>query len=176
MLEMLAERGYRRIGVALISNYESVHGYDSALGIDQFRRLGRHPEVVVEETYITRIREIETDLMPWFHAKRLDAVVSLQPEVGETITRLRTPAGRVPGYAVLARVPRFSWSGVEQNLARIGVTGMEFFRSLLLNGERGLAMESHIVLIKGTWQDVTSTPDIPPAGVPCSDSSVAGLQ
>jgi LacI family transcriptional regulator len=156
-LKKLAERGYRRIGVALWERYESSRNYDLSLGVEQFRRINKsnvHAECLLYKEWD------EKAFVTWMDENRLDAIISLEPEAAHVMERLRKARGQAPAYAILDVRPGSDWSGINQHSKQIGAAAMDLLRNLLLSGERGLVLEPRIMLIEGAWVDGATAPPV----------------
>lgn len=156
-LRRLAELGYRRIGLALMEQYERQRDFDFALGVDQFRRGSPYSECRIEVWLYRNWDEAKCE--EWMRLHQLDAVVSLEQEVGHFVLRINASrSGEPVGYANLDVQGCSTWSGVDQHSHEVGGAAMDLLRNLLL-GERGVSSRPKTVLVDGEWRDGTTTRD-----------------
>jgi LacI family transcriptional regulator len=155
-LRKLAERGYRRIGLALHKRYESTRGFDFTLGVEQFRL--EHVATHVKVDVWLYEKWTEKDCLAWIKARKVDAVVSLDPECAATVLKRNASTAKEQlGYANLDLAPDSPWSGIDQHSFEVGGTAMELLRNLLLAGERGMTPRPKQVLTEGEWRNGITT-------------------
>jgi LacI family transcriptional regulator len=143
--------GYRRPGlVALHGHRERFHGrWDGGLLVGQHLLDGLKPVP-------TLLLEQWDDLTPvaaWLRREKPDVVVS--PSADMLQPHLKRLGWRTPqdvGLASLACPTReHACSGIWQNGALIGATGMDALISMLERNERGLPEQAHTVMVEGIW-------------------------
>lgn len=163
----LYEKGYRRIGVALMDRYEASRKYSYAIGIDQFTRSNKVREGV--DLYLYNDFD-KVDFKKWCSARAIDAVISLEAQPGMAVAEWNAGGGNQIGYACLSVLPvapwtgvekdsvAANWSGVNQHSEEIGSSAMDLLRSMLLAGERGISSKPKLVLVEGEWVEGNSAP------------------
>ena len=167
MRRVLAEcrrRGARRIGLVLpLRVHRNVEErWLAAYLLDQTEHPppgGALQPLLVEETSDPRA------FTPWFRANRPDVIVGLQhfTSVPQWVhaTGLRVPADL--GLVTLdRREGRIDFSGLDQEVAKMGATAVDQLVSLVERGERGMVERPITVMIDGVWVD-GSTLCRPPA-------------
>ncbi|MBC8009318.1 MAG: LacI family DNA-binding transcriptional regulator [Burkholderiales bacterium] len=152
-LDVLASKGYRNVGVALVRRHELGTRYAYSLGAEQFR-LEQRPGVNVT-TWIYDVWN-DDEARAWVEKNDLDAVVGLAYD--DIITSLRTAAGASVGYANLAIWPGVPLSGIDQHPQSIGGAGVDLLRGLMLSGTRGIASRPQTLLVDGEWKEGSTTP------------------
>lgn len=155
-LNRLSDRGFKRIGLALVRDDETKRGHDYLLGVEQFR-LARGDKVTGRPWLYERFTP--RDFALWIKREGLDAVVSLATEPGLEAQRLCGATGKPLGYANLNLVSGMRWAGIDQHTEEVGAAAVDLLRGLLLNGERGAAPRPRIVLVEGKWVDAPKTND-----------------
>jgi LacI family transcriptional regulator len=143
--------GYRRPGLVILrSHRERFHGrWDGGLLVGRHLLEGLKPAG-------TLLLDTWDDLAPmagWLKREQPDVVVS--PSADLLQPPLKRLGWRVPqdiGLASLAcPQPDHPSSGIWQNGALIGATGMDTLISMLERNERGLPAQAHTVMIEGIW-------------------------
>jgi LacI family transcriptional regulator len=184
-LTRLPSLGYRRIGLELASDYESVRRFDFLSGVEPARRIvGDSAEIVVrlvprrqppdikqyppeERTERFRVfanQQLIPDIERWVRAERLDALITLEGYDERAIRRINTHRGFPLGFARLDTRPEENCAGVNQHSADVGRTAMDLLRGLLLSGERGVTPRPRMVLVEGEWLDGPTAPPISDLG------------
>jgi len=178
-LTSLVGLGYKRIGIELMSNYESVRHFDLLAGVSPARhtvsRSARFFERFTPRRTIPGIEKVPPEarnefsrvydntheipkLARWIHRERLDALVTLHGYDPNELRRIPTASGYPLGYARLEVQPDENCAGINQHMEDIGRTGMEMLRGLLHAGERGVVPRPRIVLVEGEWVDGPTAP------------------
>lgn len=143
--------GYRRPGLVILrSHRERFHGrWDGGLLVGQHLLPGLKP---ANSLLLERWDDL-AGVEAWLRREQPDVVVSPSADVLQP--HLRRLARRIPqdlGLASLAcRRPDEAVSGIWQNGALIGATGMDTLISMLERNERGLPAQAHTVMIEGIW-------------------------
>jgi LacI family transcriptional regulator len=143
--------GYRRPGLAILrSHRERFHGrWDGGLLVGQLLLEGLEPA----PTLLLEKWEHLTGVEGWIEREQPDVIVS--PSVDVLLPHVKRLGWRVPkdiGLASLAcPEPKHTTSGIWQNGALIGATGMDTLISMLERNERGLPPQAHTVMVEGVW-------------------------
>jgi LacI family transcriptional regulator len=143
--------GYRRPGlVALRSHLERFHGrWDGGLLVARHLLAGLKP---VPSLFLERWEDL-APLAPWLKTEEPDVLISPSADVLQA--HLKQIGWRVPrdiGLASLACPKQGdALSGIWQNGALIGATGMDTLISMLERNERGLPPQAHTVMVEGIW-------------------------
>jgi LacI family transcriptional regulator len=147
-LQKLAERGCRRIGLAISRSIEEHHGFNYVAGLEQFCRA--HPGRV--ETVQWLIEDLDpAAVRKWVRDERLDAVIGHEHLVVSACLTIKTHTGRPLVCASLSRPPDYPVPGIDQHLGEIGAASVDLLRGLLVGGVRGEAPRPRILLIEGEW-------------------------
>ena len=154
-LTQLSDRGYRKIGLAFISDGETKRGHDYLLGVDQFNRL-EIPGVTVRIHLYNQWDEAK--FSAWMKKHDLDAVVSLAKEPGCFLDKMRSSGAHTPAYANLSLFDGSVWSGINQHSDQVGAAAVDLLRNLMMAGERGVSSLPRIVLVEGKWVDGETAP------------------
>lgn len=178
-LTSLAALGYKRIGVELMTNYESVRHFDFLAGVTPARRTAggsaRFFVRVQPRRSVPDIDRLPADkrdaaataydnqhvvpkLESWIRRERLDALVTLHTYDPERMRQIRTYRGTPLGYVRLDADPADGVAGIDQHADDIGRTAMDLLRGLLHSGERGVVPRPRIVLVEGEWLDGPTAP------------------
>jgi LacI family transcriptional regulator len=143
--------GYRRPGlVELRSHRERFHGrWDGGMLVGRHLLAGLKP---VESLLLNDWDDL-TPLKAWLKRTKPDVIVSPSADVLQS--HLKNTGWRIPqdvGLASLA-CPKQDHvcSGIWQNGALIGATGMDTLISMLERNERGLPVQAHTVMVEGLW-------------------------
>lgn len=168
VLHKLTEKGYRHIGLVISERYEISRGYAFSLGADRFGRETCNRDAV--PVYYIKPTSLDREhLYKWCVSQKLDAIISLDRNTGCAVEQWHAE-GRLPlGYACLNVLPtsrltsdyastQHLWSGIDQHFDEIGSTAMEYLRSLLLSGERGVTPHAKTILVNGNWVEGKTTP------------------
>ncbi|MBC8040190.1 MAG: LacI family DNA-binding transcriptional regulator, partial [Opitutaceae bacterium] len=115
-LKVLAEKGYRNLGVALVRRHEVGTRYGFMMGAEQFR-LEARPGVKVTTWIYDEWRD--ADVKAWVKKHRLDAVVGLDCQA-TLFNTLRTDEGASVALAHLSVWPGTAASGIDQHPLAIG--------------------------------------------------------
>jgi LacI family transcriptional regulator len=182
-LTSLVGLGYKRIGIELMSNYESVRHFDFLAGVSPARhnvlRAARFFERFTPRQAVPGIEKVPPEkrdeisrvfdnthevpkLAKWIQRERLDALVTLHGYDPNELRRIPTVSGHPLGYARLEVQPEDCCAGVNQHMDDVGRTGMDLLRGLLHAGERGVVPRPRIVLVEGEWVDGPTAPRILP--------------
>jgi len=180
-LTRMAALGYKRIGVELMSNYESVRHFDLLTGVTPAERVvgksARFFVRVVPSRSVPGVEQMPPEkrdefsrehdnlhempkLEKWIRRDRLDALVTLFGYDPQRLRLIKTEAGHPLGYARLDTHPSEGCAGVDQHSADIGSTAMDLLRGLLHSGERGIVPRPRIVLVEGKWIDGPTAPRV----------------
>jgi LacI family transcriptional regulator len=150
-LQALEDRGYRRIGLALLQDDEVKHSHSYLIGAETFLR-SKHQRATVLPLIYEREPDAAT-IGDWVARNKLDAVVALQSQIADIVGGLKTAAGEPVGFGCLSVPPARNWSGIQQHPDKIGAEAVNLLRNLLLSGERGEATYHRVLLIEGEWVD-----------------------
>jgi len=180
-LTSMASLGYKRIGVELMSNYESVRHFDFLAGVTPARRkVGGSARFFVrvqprrsmpgierlpaEKRDAASIAHDNLHVVPklrnWVRRERLDALITLHAYDPERMRQIETFRGVPLGYARLDADLSDGVAGINGHSDDIGRTAMDLLRGLLHSGERGVAPRPRIVLVEGEWLDGPTAPRI----------------
>lgn len=180
-LTKLAALGYRRIGLQLVANYESVRHFDFLAGVEPAQRaVGDATRFIVqvqprvssprnllvppEERQAQYLdytnRHVIPKIAEWVQKERLDALVTLAGYDIKTIRSIRTHRNQPLGFARLDVHPDEPCTGVVQHGRDIGRTAMDLLRSLLHAGERGVAPRPRVLLVEGEWFPGETAPPV----------------
>ncbi len=155
VLRRLADKGYRRIGLALQRSFEAKSGYDHLMGAEQFRLSDdRGVEVI---PYLPEEWD-DAECEAWAIRSGLDCVVSLSERPFRIVDRVRAPGGGKLGFALLTTIPGTPYSGINQHTVEIGSAAVDLLRGLLLDGQRGTVALPRVVLVEGEWFEGETTP------------------
>lgn len=144
-------RGYRRPGLVILRHHRArFHGrWDGGLMVGQHLLEGVKPA----GTLLLDNWDDLAAVAAWLKREKPDVIVS--PSADVLLPHLRRIGWRVPqdiGLASLAcPAPEHTCSGIWQNGALIGATGMDTLISMLERNERGLPAQAHTVMIEGIW-------------------------
>jgi DNA-binding LacI/PurR family transcriptional regulator len=143
--------GYRRPGLVLLRNHRArFHGrWDAGLLVGQHLLDGMKPA----NSLLLEQWDNLTGVEPWLKREKPDVIVS--PSADVLLAHLKRLGWRIPrdlGLASLACPESgHACSGIWQNGALIGATGMDTLISMLERNERGLPAQAHTVMIEGLW-------------------------
>ena len=148
----LAQRGYRRIGVAVNLNMERCLNYATCAAGDLFARLDpNHPMFAP-----CLLREISAATTPilkkWIRRHRVDCVITTAVEMRDVLThalgyRLPFDLGLVsPGVD-----PKGNWSGINQRDELIAKTVVETLATAVERGRFGIPDCPRRILLRGVW-------------------------
>ncbi len=143
--------GYRRPGlVVLRSHRERFHGrWDGGLLVGRHLLAGLKPA----QTLLLDNWDDLTGVAPWLKREKPDVVISPSADVLQL--HFKRIGWRIPqdiGLASLACPKQdHPCSGIWQNGALIGATGMDALISMLERNERGLPTQAHTVMVEGIW-------------------------
>lgn len=143
--------GYRRPGLVILRDHRErfLGRWDGGLMVGRHLLAGLRPAQ-------TLLLEDWADLSPlaaWLQSEKPDVLVS--PSVDTLLPHLKRLGWRIPrklGLASLA-CPKLdhATSGIWQNGALIGATGMDTLISLLERNERGLPVQAQALMVEGLW-------------------------
>ena len=143
--------GYRRPGlVALRSHRERFHGrWDGGLLVGQHLLEGLKPA----KTLLLENWDDLSAVAAWVKREKPDVVVSPSADVLQP--HLKRSGWKIPQQLGLASLacpqPDHECSGIWQNGALIGATGMDTLISMMERNERGLPPQAQTVMIEGMW-------------------------
>jgi LacI family transcriptional regulator len=143
--------GYRRPGlIVLRSHLERFHGrWHGGIFVGRHLLPGLKP---VSSLLLDRWEDL-SPIAAWLKREQPDVVVSPSADVLQP--HLKRLGHRVPadlGLASLACPEQgHALSGIWQNGALIGATGMDTLISMLERNERGLPPQAHTVMVEGIW-------------------------
>src|SRR3954465_8328159 len=143
--------GYRRPGlIALRSHLERFHGrWDGGLNIGRHLLAGLKPAHSLLLNNWDELGPVEG----WLKREQPDVVIS--PSADVLPPHFKRLQWRVPDQVGLASLacPKqgHALSGIWQNGALIGATGMDTLISMLERNERGLPAQAHTVMVEGIW-------------------------
>jgi DNA-binding LacI/PurR family transcriptional regulator len=143
--------GYRRPGlVALRSHLERFHGrWDGGIMVGRHLLAGLRPVPSLLLDHWGQLGPVAA----WLQREQPDVVVS--PSADVLLPHLRRLGRRIPsslGLAALACPEQgHALSGIWQNGAMIGATGMDTLISMLERNERGLPAQAQTVMVEGLW-------------------------
>jgi LacI family transcriptional regulator len=146
--------GYRKIGyyhsmpVEMRSQYLYLSSYLKCLFLDG-QSLDNSPPFFGDGT-------TSGDPVAWIRRHGFDAVLCGGDQADLLEKRIKETGLRIPrdiGLAVIA----LAWhdharSGLREDMPTLGESAMTLLHSMLLNGERGIPKQRHLVLIDGIWQ------------------------
>src|SRR5258708_6724660 len=140
---------YRRPGLVILLHHRErfLGRWDGGLSV------GRHllPGLTPVQTLLLENWKDLAPLAPWLKRQQPDVLVS--PSEAELLPHLKRLGWRTPqqiGLASLAcPAPEHACSGIWQNGALIGATGMDALISMLERNERGLPPQAHTVMVEG---------------------------
>lgn len=153
LLERLTERGYQRIGFALLPTADKVVNYmwTAALLRYQQELPARRRVPYFSPSELTR-----ENFQAWIESKRPDVVIGV---AGKTLDWLRSFA-KVPqeiGWATVFWQEQWhEASGYDQNFEQMGASAVDLMVNQLNLGERGLPKHAQTVLLKGMWKEGTT--------------------
>lgn len=180
-LTRMAALGYKRIGLELMANYESVRHFDHLAGVAPAeRQVGEKARFFVRMNPDKPIPDIDQvppeqrnnvalvyntehrlpELAKWANQQQLDALVTLRGYEPQQICQITGPTGRPMGYARLSVEAGDGCAGVDQHSIDIGRTALDLLRGLLHSGNRGVVPRPRIVLVEGEWFDGPTAPRI----------------
>lgn len=155
VLEECRRRGARRIGLVLpVRVHRNVEErWLAAYLLDQTEQPppgGPLPPLLVEETSEPRA------FTPWLRANRPDVIIGLQ-HLTPVHQWLHAAGLRVPADLGLVtldrRESRIDFSGLDQEVVKMGATAVDQLVSLVERGERGMVERPITVMIDGAWVD-----------------------
>jgi DNA-binding LacI/PurR family transcriptional regulator len=143
--------GYRRPALVILrSHRERFHGrWDGGLLV------GRHllPGLTPAKSLLLDSWDDLSPVAAWLKREKPEVIVSPSADVLQV--HLRRLGWRIPhdiGLASLAcPAEGHACSGIWQNGALIGATGMDTLISMLERNERGLPPQAHTVMVEGIW-------------------------
>jgi len=150
-LRQLKYRGYRRIGLAMLSdqNKRVNQQWLASYLAHQYSLTGasRIPPFLDAGWEIGRFKA-------WMERHRPDAVVSNMPEPVYFLRDLGYGVPEEVGYASLDRLePDDPWAGVDQLPKRVGAAATDLVAAQLRNHAFGIPECAKTVLIDGVWRD-----------------------
>jgi LacI family transcriptional regulator len=143
--------GYRRPGLVILKSHrERFHGrWDGGLLVGRVLLSGLKP---VQPLLLDNWSDLSA-IAAWLTKRKPDVVVSPSADVLQT--HLKQIGWRIPQKVGLASLacpkPDHVCSGIWQNGALIGATGMDTLISMLERNERGLPAQAHTVMVEGIW-------------------------
>ena len=145
------QRGYRRPGLALLESHPQRFQGRWNGGLLAAESL--LPATVPVAPLLLKSWDDLRPLAGWLRREKPDVVIS--PSAGIIHRHLRAQGWKIPkdlGLASLA-CPRLgdAISGIYQNGALIGATGIDHVISMLERNERGLPAQAHALMIEGVW-------------------------
>lgn len=158
--ENLIRLGYRRIGLMLDPdqnrrvNFSWLGGYLAAQSTLSDTRL--EPLLVNEASGMAPVKS-------WLRRNRPDAIIGFGP--GQYLT-LQRAGRRIPEDFAFAALDVEQMhlahvddaAGINQNLPRVGATGVDTLATLLYHNEQGLAEHPVLSMIEGHWIDGATAP------------------
>lgn len=181
-LTRMAALGYKRIGIELPNDFESVRHFQYTAGVNPAERIVSGsarffinvtphftPEPIQraepeERDRLTTVYQHAHELprlQEWVQRNRLDALVTIANyDYHEIIRHIKTANGRKLAYACLDVTPEENTAGINQHPDDIGRAAMDLLRALLHSGERGISPRPRIVLVEGEWIDGPSAPPV----------------
>jgi DNA-binding LacI/PurR family transcriptional regulator len=155
----MRERGYRRIGLAMMPSPSDGHNnvISAAFAcmqetIDASERISEFSIPDIADRFLPRL------LRQWVDAQRPDAVFSNHPRL---LHLLESTGLRVPldiGLAATNVSDSGIDSGIEPNPGEIGRAAVQLLRSLLVESDCGLPGIIRTIVILGKWIDGTCLP------------------
>ncbi len=148
--------GYRRIGLVLQERADRSVGHLWSASFLNEQRLHPHltpiPPLVFAETADTK--ECIDELMTWLDDTRVDVFMSLPStlRIYEEHCGQRTLPGGVGWVNLGCYEPEGHDSGIYPNYWNLGATAVDFVIAMIQRGECGLPLQSHTLMIKGTWR------------------------
>ena len=148
----LAAAGFRRIGIAMASDWDKrvSHRWSGGIawqnqfgGTEPVRPLiGDKPGTSLDAGIFAR----------WLGAERPDAVI-LEALNHDELQRVlaELPASRRPRIATMNWPSPLADFGIDQNVERIGTVAVDILASMLTRGEKGIPLLPDITMIEGTW-------------------------
>lgn len=143
--------GYRRPGLLMLDYHrERFQGrWNAGLRATEDLLAGTRPAAPL----LLRSWSDLSQLPGWLRRERPDLIIA--PATKEILGHLRARGLQVPGKLGVASLacPRIgdACSGIYQNGALIGATGIDTVISMLERNERGLPAQAHTVMIEGVW-------------------------
>ena len=149
LVENLARRGYRRIGLVLRATADERvrHAYSAIMLYYQSTLVpaNRVPALIGEGL-------TESHVWRWFKKHRPDVVVG-SPGVMNWLRAWGRKIPRDVGYVDPAWPVGWPWAGINQQADLIGAAAVDLVVSQLVHNETGVPVHPKIVLIKGAWVD-----------------------
>lgn len=156
----LKRRGYRRIGMALISplDVRTAHRWSAGYFTHQQRTRAADRVPLLEPKTLD-----EATFLKWLDRHRPDAVIGTDLRI---LTWLRNHGVQVPrdvGFAILVRKPSDKVAGVDNNSRAIGAAAIDLIASQLQRNEYGIPKVPKVVHIRGEWVDGPTVRRLTPA-------------
>jgi DNA-binding LacI/PurR family transcriptional regulator len=150
-ISLLAERGYRRIGMAMASRADDHANHHWLAGYEVFQALSR-PENRIPHC-IARDWSGPA-LLGWYRRWQPDAIITIDDDA---VRWLREAGERVPedvGFAsVYWKADRAHLSGFYQNHELMGGEAVNVVTAQLYRNERGVPSHPKVVLVESEWRE-----------------------
>ena len=146
LVETLASRGRRRIGVYLWQEDDRRVGGRAGAAFAAWRELRRIPLLAYESPSADK-------LLSWVRRHRLDAVVTREPRAGAW---LKAAGITVPDHVLLASYALDTnepGPGMDHQNAAIGAAAIDWVTRLVERGETGLPAMPNRLLLLGSWRE-----------------------
>ena len=145
----LAERGYRRVGMAVTEWQNEVTNQTWLAGY----LVHQHSSAVAIPPLIAPV--ITPDLLDrWIREHNLDAVMAVNPDVLRMIRGLGLKVPKDIGFALLDWHEAYGdIAGADQNSRQTGAAAVDIVVLQLRSNERGIPEHPQTVLIDSTWRD-----------------------
>jgi LacI family transcriptional regulator len=163
LFRSLADRGYRRIGVATTHYLEREALFELCAG--QTRFLLRYPEQArIEPCLVPQLEGAESTILDWIRSNEVDCVVSRWRGMSGVLDRIGYRVPEDIGLAYVTVRPgqgtEGDASGIDVNAERIAATAVETVISGLERGQFGLPSVPTQTLVPGRWHQGATCRDV----------------
>jgi LacI family transcriptional regulator len=151
--QLLAKRGYRRIGLAVSSSFDLrvEHHLTAALAWHN----STHSSDAVPP-YVHSGSSME-GLAAWLQTERPDVV--LAHNSSDLLSAARAAGMSVPGSLALANFHQPQsrlFAGIDEKVQEIGTTAIDLLSGMVMRGDKGIPKTAKITMLEGSWIEGTS--------------------
>lgn len=146
--------GYARVGYCsdvegeLRGRHQALSVYLKCLYLDG-RRQDEFPPLLLET-------KPQADPGAWAKRNRLDAVICGGTHLPFVVSKLKASGLSIPGDIAVAVISLPDkderHAGIRVDMASLGRAAVSLLHNMLVNGERGVPEQRHVVLVQGGWQ------------------------
>jgi len=150
----LAQRGYRRIGIA-VGRDEEIY-LDHAFTMGFYGEASLHPELKLAPVLVLpngeALEKIAPTLRQWIRRHRIEAIISNWNSIPAVLAASRARGTPDPALIVLGLTPDQSqFDGIMQRDTEVGERAMEQLAMLLKTNQTGCLASPNRTLVPGEW-------------------------